>query len=137
MGVILVAPCFGGGGGSGGGGADHTHANLASLNALRVDGASDLLVNGVPVGEKAVEVAFEATLTAADVANRYLELPEDCDVSRALTVVLESLPQRMGEDWQVIENVDPVKDRISWAGLGMERMAQAGDKVSVNYYRKR
>ena len=135
MGVILVAPGWGGGGS--GGGADHTHGNLASLNALRVDGGGELLVNGAPVGERAVEVAFEAVLSAADVANKYLELPEDCDASRALTVVLESLPQRMGEDWQVIENVDPVKDRISWAGLGMERLAQAGDRVSVNYYKKR
>ena len=135
MGVILVAPGWGGGG-SGGGSSDHSHGNLASLNALRVNG-EELLVNGAPVGEKAVEVAFEAVLTAANITNKYLELPEDCDVSRALTMVLESLPQRMGEDWTVVEYVDPVKDRISWAGLGMERVVQAGDKVSVNYYRKR
>ena len=135
MGVILVAPGWGGGG-SGGGSADHSHNNLASLNALRVNG-EDLLVNGSPVGEKAVEVALEVVLSAADIANKYLELPEDCDASRALTVVLESLPQRAGEDWTVVENASPVKDRISWAGLGMERLAQVGDKVSVNYYKKR
>ena len=134
MGVILVAPGWGGGG-SGGGSADHIHGNLASLNALKVNG-DDLLVNGKAVGEKAVEVAIEATLTATDIANKHLDLPEDCDVSRALTVVLESLPRRMGEDWTVIENVDPEKDRISWAGLGMERLAQAGDKVSITYYKK-
>lgn len=134
MGVIIVNP----GGGGGGPGADgHTHPNLPSLNKLKVTGPGELLVDGVAVGEKAVEVGYEVVLAPRHIADKALELPEDCDVSRALTLVLESLPQRMGDDWQVVEKTAPEKDRIVWDGLGMERMARAGDKVSINYYKKK
>ena len=78
------------------------------------------------------QVRFHSTKEVSKV-----ELPEDCDVSRALTLVLESLPQRVGDDWQVIEKTAPEKDRIAWAGLGMERIVKVGDKVSINYYKKK
>ena len=43
----------------------------------------------------------------------------------------------MGDDWQVIEKTAPEKDRIVWADLGMERLVKVGDKVSINYYKKK
>lgn len=135
MGVIIVNP--GGGGGSGPGSDGHTHPNLPSLNKLAVTGPGKLLVDGAAVGEAAIEVGYEVVLTSQHIADKGLALPEDCDVSRALTLVLESLPQRMGDDWEVVEKTAPEKDRITWAGLGMERTARAGDKVSINYYKKR
>lgn len=135
MGVIIVNP--GGGGGSGPGSDGHTHPNLPSLNKLAVTGPGKLLVDGAAVGEAAIEVGYEVVLTSQHIADKGLALPEDCDVSRALTLVLESLPQRMGDDWQVVEKTAPEKDRIVWEGLGMERTARAGDKVSINYYKKR
>lgn len=132
MGVIIVSP-----GGSGAGSDGHTHTNLPSLNKLTVTGPGKLLVDGVLVGEAAVEVGYEVVLTSQHIADKGLELPEDCDVSRALTLVLESLPQRVGDDWQVIEKTAPEKDRIVWTGLGMERLVKVGDKVSINYYKKK
>lgn len=134
MGVILVSP---GGGGSGPGTDGHTHPNLPSLNKLTVTGPGKLLAEGVSVGEAAIEVRYEVVLTPQHIADKGLELPEDCDVSRALTLVLESLPQRVGDDWQVVEKTAPEKDRIVWAGLGMERIVKVGDKVSINYYKKK
>lgn len=135
MGVIIVNP--GGGGGSGPGSDGHTHPNLPSLNKLAVTGPGKLLAEGVSVGEAAIEVGYEVALTSQHISNKGLELPEDCDVSRALSLVLESLPQRMGDDWQVVEKTAPEKDRIAWAGLGMERIVKVGDKVSINYYKKK
>lgn len=135
MGVIIVNP--GGGGGSGPGSDGHTHPNLPSLNKLAVTGPGKLLAEGVSVGEAAIEVRYEVVLTPQHIADKGLELPEDCDVSRALTLVLESLPQRVGDDWQVVEKTAPEKDRIVWAGLGMERLVKAGDKVSITYYKKK
>lgn len=134
MGVIIVNP---GGGGGGAGSDGHTHPNLPSLNKLTVTGPGKLLVDGVSVGEAAVEVGYEVVLATQHIADKGLELPEDCDVARALTLVLESLPQRVGDDWQVIEKTAPEKDRIVWAGLGMERLVKVGDKVSINYYKKK
>jgi hypothetical protein len=136
MAVILVSQ-YSDSGGSGGGGDGHNHANLSLLNSLRTDSSGNLLFNGVIVGEQAVEVAYERTLTQEDINNKYLELPEDCDTDRAITLILENLPQKRGEDWVFNERESPEKDRIAWAGRGMERIAQAGDKVSINYYRKR
>lgn len=134
MGVIIVAP---GGGGSGPGSDGHTHPNLPSLNKLAVPGPGKLLVDGVLVGEAAIEVGYKVVLTPQHIADKGLELPEDCDVSRALTLVLESLPQRVDDDWEIVEKTAPEKDRIVWAGLGMERIVKAGDKVSITYYKKK
>lgn len=86
--------------------------------------------------DKVIEVNYNTTLTQENITNRYLELPEDCEVSRAITVTLENLPQIRNEDWVVIENVNPEKDRISWAGFDMERYVEVGDIVSVTYYKK-
>ena len=132
MGVILIPP---GGGGGGGGASDHSHANLASLNALRTNG-DELYVNGKAVGERAVEMLHDVTLTALDISNKYIELPEDCDAGRALSVSLQGLTQRRVGDWDVDERDAPSKDRVMWAALGMERVAQAGDEVTITYYRK-
>ena len=133
MGVILVSP----GSGGGNGGTGHSHDNMAVLNSLTLDGNNHLRLNGHLVGEEAVEVTLNTTLTAQDIAARYFELPDDCDTDRALNLILESLPQRMGDDWEVVEKTSPEKDRVVWAGLGMERIAQAGDRLSINYYVKR
>ena len=132
MGVILVST----GSGSGGGGS-HSHDNMAILNALSVDGNNHLRLNGNLVGEEAIEVTLNMTLTGRDIAAKYLELPSDCDTSRALTLILENLPVNRDTDWEVVTKDWPEKDRIAWAGLGMERLAQVGDNVSINYYVKR
>jgi len=132
MGVILVSPGSGGNNGN-----SHSHDNMAVLNALSLDSNNNLRLNGNLVGEEAIEVTLNMTLTAQDIAARYIELPSDCDTSRALTLVLENLPLNRGTDWEAVAKDWPEKDRIAWAGLGMERLAQAGDKVSINYYVKR
>ena len=132
MGVILVST----GSGSGSGGS-HSHDNMAILNALSVDGNNHLRLNGNLVGEEAIEVTLNMTLTERDIAARYIELPSDCDTSRALTLILENLPVNRDTDWEVVTKDWPEKDRIAWAGLGMERLAQVGDNVSINYYVKR
>ena len=134
MGVILVPP---GSSGNSGSGNSHTHDNMAVLNALAMDSNNRLRLNGNLVGEEAVEVAFNTTLTAQNIAAKYLELPSDCDSSRALSLILENLPLTMGSDWNIVTKDWPEKDRITWAGLGMERLAQFGDNVSINYYVKR
>ena len=124
------------GGTADGGGSGHTHSNLGLLNSLRTDSDGKLLVNGSPVGERAIETSCEITLTSQHIADKFLEFPEDCDTERTVTLILENLPQRMGDDWEVIERTSPEKDLVSWAGLGMERIAQAGDRVSLTFSRK-
>ena len=110
---------------------------MAVLNALALDSNNNLRLNGNLVGEEAIEVTLNMTLTGHDIAARYIELPSDCDSSRALSLILENLPLTMGSDWNIVTKDWPEKDRITWAGLGMERLAQVGDNVSINYYVKR
>ena len=136
MGVILVSP-GGSGESSSNGEGSHSHDNMAVLNALSVDDNSHLRFNGNLVGEDAIEVTLSTTLTAQDIAAKYLELPSDCDTGRALTLFLENVAMSMDVDWEVVTKDWPEKDRIAWTGLGMESLAQAGDKVSINYYIKR
>ena len=132
MGVILVSP-----GNAGSGGDGHRHSNMEVLNSLSSDSNNHLRLNGHLVGEEAVEVTLNTTLTAQNIAARYLELPSDCDTGRAIGLILENLPLNMDTDWAIVSKDWPEKDRIAWAGLGMERLAQAGDRVSINYYVKR
>ncbi len=134
MGVVI-----GGGfsGGSGGGGTlDHSHTNLASLNQIAVIGPGEIRVGGKLVQEKAIESSFDVLLTGAHVSAKRIELPYDCELSRPISLVLESLPQKQGNDWEVSEKVAPEKDLIVWSGLGMERVVRVGDRVNVTYYRK-
>ena len=100
MGVILVSP----GNGSSGGNS-HSHDNMAVLNALSLDSNNNLRLNGNLVGEEAIEVTLNMTFTGRDIAAKYLELPSDCDTSRALTLVLENLPLNRGVDWEIIAKV--------------------------------
>ncbi len=133
MSLIIVSQSSSSGSSSSDG---HNHTNLALLNRFTIDSNGNLLFNGAIVGEKAIEVIYEKTLTAQDILNKYLELPEDCDADRAITLILESIPQRINEDWRVIIKEQPDKDSISWSGLAMEDIVQAGDKVSITYYKK-
>ena len=122
--------------GSSSGNEGHNHNNLALLNQFTSDSSGNLLFHGSVVGEKAIEIIYEKTLTAQDVLKGYLELPEDCNTNRAITLILESVPQRINEDWEVIAKTEPEKDRIAWRGLDMENIVKAEDKVSITYYKK-
>ncbi len=133
MGVIIVPR----GDNSGSGGtADHSHTNLALLNSLKVDASGHFIVNNQIIGEQAIEVNYELTLTQSQVSNKCIELPFDCDAQRAITLTLASVPQIREIDWEVIEHEYPQPDLISWDSLQLEQIAQVGDKVNITYYKK-
>ena len=124
------------GGGGGGSGDGHTHNNLSVLNKLATDKNSALLFNGSQVGEKALEVAYNLVLTAQQVKQKFIELPYDCDTSRIITLAFQGISMQQGTFWEVIEKDSPEKDLIAWDGLELETIAQAGDSISISYYRK-
>lgn len=124
------------GGGSGSGESGHSHENLNLLNSLKVDSSGRLTFNGVVIGEKAIEKSYLVTLTTQHIADKFIELPEDCDTSRAITMSLEGVNQVAGDDWEIVERAWPEKDLLSWSGLSLDRdrLARAGDRVSITYY---
>ena len=66
-------------------------------------------------------------------------LPQKGDAMADKLAILRE-PARIGGDAEgaePIEKTAPEKDRIVWAGLGMERIVKVGDKVSINYYKKK
>ena len=123
---------------SGGGGSSdgHSHSNLAVLNKLSTNNDGSLLFNGSKVGEKALEVAYNLVLTEQQVKQKFIELPYDCDISRIITLAFQGISMEQGTFWEVIEKDSPEKDLISWNGLELETIAQAGDSISISYYRK-
>lgn len=135
MAIILVThqEMSGGGGGAGDG---HSHSNLAVLNKLSTDNNGALLFNGSKVGEKALEVAYNLVLTEQQVRQKFIELPYDCDTSRIITLAFQGVSMQQGTFWEVIEKDSPEKDLIAWNGLELETIAQAGDSISISYYRK-
>lgn len=130
--IIVPAATFSGGASSDG----HTHSNLATLNKLSTSNGK-LCFNGKVVGEEAIETAFNLTLTATQVAQKYIALPDDCDTSRVITLSLNGVSFALGDFWEVRENVNSsTTDLIAWEGLGLENIAQAGDNVFISYYKK-
>ncbi|MBR1436965.1 MAG: hypothetical protein IJ587_11780 [Synergistaceae bacterium] len=123
--------------GSGSSGEGHTHSNSATLNKLSTDTNGNLCFNGKTVGEKAIETALNITLTASHIAKKAVELPDDCDTSRIVTLSLNGVSMPQGDSWSVSENVNNTNtDFISWNGLSLENIAQVGDKVLISYYKK-
>ena len=122
---------------SGSSGEGHTHSNSATLNKLSTDANGNLCFNGKAVGEKAIETALNITLTASHIAKKAVELPDDCDTSRIVTLSLNGVSMPQGDSWSVSENVNNTNtDFISWNGLSLENIAQVGDKVLISYYKK-
>ena len=82
------------------------------------------------------ETSLSLVLTRQNIVQRHIELPEDCDVARAVTFAVQGVLMHKGTDWTLIERNTPEKDLISWDGFNLEKIIQVGDKVSVTYYRK-
>ena len=115
----------------------HSHSNITTLNMLSTDSNGNLCFNGNIVGEKAIETAYNITLTADIVAQKFIALPHDCDTSRVITLSLNGVAFSQGDAWEVRENVNYTNtDFITWDGLGLENIAQAGDKLFISYYKK-
>ena len=91
---------------------------------------------GGQAAEQSSETIYKVMLTDDHIAQKYIELTEDCDTSKFTALYIQGLITEPGVDWEIVENTAPEKDRISWAGLGLESTAQAGDKVLVSYYKK-
>lgn len=131
--IIVPVSTFSGGSSS----DDHSHSNATTLNKLSSDAKGNLLFNGKIVGEKSIETAYSLTLTAAHITQKNIELPEDCDTSKAITLSLNGLEFSRSDFWEVSENVNSTTtDIITWDSLSLENIAQVGDKVLISYYKK-
>ena len=135
---IMIIPASTFYGSSGGASADgHTHTNSATLNKLSTNSNGDLCFNGKIVGEKAVETAYNVILNTQDISRKYIALPHDCDTSHIITLSLNGVSFAQGDFWEVSENVNSTSnDLITWEGLGLDSLVQAGDTVLISYYKK-
>ena len=132
MGVILFPPGLYNSGSGGG----QTFSNAATLLKLGTDADGNLSFNGKTVGDNAREVALSYSLSKLNISQAAVELPDDCDSSRSITVALQGVATQQGIDWEVIDKVYPQLDLISWKGLGLQAVAQAEDILIVTYYKK-
>ena len=114
----------------------HSHSNLNVLNKLTLDAQGSLSFDGKSITEITVETSYSTTLSAQNISSHSLQLPHDCDTSKAITFSLQGLSFIQGKDWQLIENNAPALDVISWENLALQAIAQQGDLVSITYYKK-
>lgn len=132
--MIIPVSTFSGGGASADG---HTHSNTATLNKLSTNSSGKLCFNGQVVGEKAIETDCNIMLTANQVQQKFIALPDDCDTSRVITLSLNGVAFPRGDAWEVKENVNSsTNDLITWEGLGLDGLVQTGDNVLISYYKK-
>ena len=93
-------------------------------------------VNDIAARSSSVETSFTVQLTGEIISQKFVELPEDCDTSRVITLVLQGVFIEQAGFWEVVENTYPQKDLISWNGLNLADLARVGDKITISYYRK-
>lgn len=116
--------------------SNHSHGNLSVLNKLSIDSQGNLSFGGKIIAESSVETSYSTTLTAQNISSHSLELPNDCDTSKAITFTLQGLSFVQGRDWRLIEHSAPILDVISWENLALQTIVQQGDSVSITYYKK-
>lgn len=76
-----------------------------------------------------VEKSLAVTLSAQHISQKYIELPFAPDTSKAAIVAIQGVLTERGVDWNFNGN------KITWNGLELEKIAQAGDKVFIKYYK--
>lgn len=122
-------------GGSSGGNADTSElANLSTLKKLSTTSDGKLAFNG-----KLVNTPQEQELTHYETLQKnqkFIELPNDCDTTQAITLSLNGVSLQEGIFWEVREKDNPEKDLIAWDGLELDDLAQEGDRIMITYYRK-
>ena len=114
----------------------HSHSNINALNKLSIDTNGNLCFDGQNIAANSVEISYSTILSEQNITHCSLELPLDCDTSRAITFSLQGLSFTQGKDWKLIEHSAPVLDVISWENLALQSIAQQGDLVSITYYKK-
>ena len=116
--------------------ANHSHSNINALNKLSIDTNGNLCFDGQYIAANSVETSYSLILSEQNITHCSLELPLDCDTSKAITFSLQGLSFTQGKDWKLIEHTAPVLDVISWENLALQSIAQQGDLVSITYYKK-
>ena len=134
--IITPAAVFSSGSSASSPTGTHSHNNISVLDKLTTDAQGNLSFGGKSIAELSVETSYSTTLSAQNISSHSLQLPHDCDTSKAITLSLQGLSFIQGKDWQLIENNAPVLDVISWEKLALQDIAQQGDLVSITYYKK-
>ena len=115
---------------------NHSHSNINVLNKLSIDNNGNLCFDGQNIAANSLETSYSIILSEQNITHCSLELPFDCDTSRAITFSLQGLSFTQGKDWKLIEHTAPVLDVISWENLPLQSIAQQDDLVSITYYKK-
>ena len=117
-------------------GYGHYHENMQLLESLSINELNQLCINGKPIEADYTEVDQDFIITQDTINNKYIELPDDCDTTRSITVTLLSQVMVLGVDYIIESNEEPIKDKIVWDGLGLEDVLQIDDTLCVIYYKK-
>ena len=118
------------------GGDVASFSNSDILRKLSTDSNGKLAFNGKTVAENALEVAYSSILSKQNIRDAAIQLPDDCDTSRSITLALQGISTQQGIDWTIDEKTFPELDAIVWDGLGLQFVAQEGDAVLITYYKK-
>lgn len=73
------------------------------------------------------EATYSKRLTAQDISNKRVELPSEYGANEIVSVTLNGLEAVHGEDYNVDGGV------VSWNGLGLDGLVQAGDRLTLKY----
>ena len=112
-------------------GGEYSPSNSGTLSKLSTDTSGNLLFDGKIIASNSIETGQKFIITPQEIAQKFIELPEDCDTSRIITLALNGLSLEQGEYWDV-----QAKNLITWSGLELERLIQPGDKILISYYRR-
>jgi hypothetical protein len=98
-------------------------------------GSSDESIPSV-ASESAVESVLNVTVNQEILSQCSVQLPHDCDSSRAVTLSLNGIALPQHSFWEVIDQSYPNPDLIAWTGLELQHLAQLDDYLIISYYRR-
>lgn len=104
---------------------DHDYSGIETLKALRVNAEGSALeaFDIIPIRDT-------FTLTATDMTNKYVELTSDPVENTVRLDIQNGIPQRQVVDFTLVGS-SPT--RLSWNGLGLDGLLEAGDTLIVIY----
>lgn len=91
-------------------------------------GGNGLDIGGFPLGFGGGSQLFVKTLTASDISNKFVTLPDAAFYPEKVRLnIIGGIEQVNGIDFEVTDDI------VSWSGLGLDNFLEEGEILLIHY----
>lgn len=96
---------------------------------------NDLPYSGGSGGSQVMPSTLSITLTATQIAQKYVELPSDCNLSSPIKLYVQGLLADPLTDYNGETDVIAGEKHLTWDSLNLEDLLCVGDNLFIEYFR--